>query len=115
MAIVVSYDHYADLRCEVVVFLDDESGDCFQIQRDLPPQPGEYQISAGVGPAVPRAVVAWQRVGDEFEFVLSPRASMMFGGNARLRFEVQSQGGDTIDSIAAHLERMMRPQETEDT
>lgn len=111
MAIVVSYDHYEDLRCEVVVFLDDETGDCFQIQRDLPSESGDYQISAGVGPAVEKGVVAWQRVDDEFQFALSPKASMMFGGNARLRFEAESASGDTIDSIAAHLERMMRPQD----
>jgi hypothetical protein len=111
MAIVVSYDIYADLNCEVVVFLDDESGDCFQVQCDLPAAPGSYQISAGVGPPVEHGVVAWQRAGDVFQFALSPRASMMFGGNARLRFEAEPAGGDTIDSIAAHLERMMRPQE----
>ena len=108
MTIVVSYDHYADLRCEVVVFLDDETGDCFQIQRDLPPTSGSYQISAGVGPAVEHGVIAWRRVGEEFQFALSPRAAAMFGGNARLRFEAESAGGDTINSIAAHLERMMR-------
>lgn len=111
MAIIVSYDRYPDLRCEVVLFLDDESGDCFQVQRDLPAGDNGYEISAGVGPPVRGGIAAWQRVGDEFQFALTPTASMMFGGNARLRFEAESAGGDTIDSIAAHLERMMRPQD----
>jgi hypothetical protein len=110
MAIIVSYDRYPDLRCEVVVFLDDESGDCFQVQRDLPASETGYEISAGVGAPVARGVEAWQRVDNEFQFALTPTASMMFGGNARLRFEAEAAGGDTIDSIAAHLERMMRPQ-----
>lgn len=52
MAIIVSYDRYPDLRCEVVLFLDDESGDCFQVQRDLPAGDNGYEISAGVGPPV---------------------------------------------------------------
>lgn len=111
MAIIVSYDRYPDLRCEVVLFLDEESGDCFQIQRDVPAGERGYQISAGVGPAVREGIAAWQRVGNEFQFALTPKASMMFGGNARLRFEAESAGGDTIDSIAAHLERLMRPQD----
>jgi hypothetical protein len=110
MAIVVSYDRYPDLKCEVVVFLDDESGDCFQVQRDLPAGENGYEISAGVGPPVARGVVAWQRVGNEFQFALTATAAMMFGGNARLRFDAEAADGDTIDSIAAHLERMMRPQ-----
>ncbi|PYE16479.1 hypothetical protein DFR67_108230 [Williamsia limnetica] len=113
MAIVVSYDHYDDLQCEVVVFLDDETGDCFQIQCDLPATPGSYQISAGVGAPVEQGVIAWQRVDDEFGFALSAKAAAMFGGNARLHFEVEPSGGDTIDSIAAHLERMMRLQQHE--
>jgi hypothetical protein len=112
MAIVVSYDRYPDLKCEVVVFLDDESGDCFQVQRDLPAGENGYEISAGVGPPVARGVVAWQRVGNEFQFALTATAAMMFGGNARLRFDAEAADGDTIDSIAAHLERMMRPQES---
>jgi hypothetical protein len=112
MAIVVSYDRYPDLRCEVVVFLDDDSGDCFQVQRDLPASETGYEISAGVGAPVARGVEAWQRVGNEFQFALTPKASMMFGGNARLRFEAEAAGGDTIDSIAAHLDRMMRPRES---
>lgn len=111
MAIIVSYDHYPDLRCEVVLFLDDESGDCFQIQRDVPAGEKGYQISAGVGPPVRGGIAAWQRVGNEFQFALTPKASMMFGGNARLRFETESAGGDTIDSIAVHLERLMRTQD----
>jgi hypothetical protein len=111
VAIIVSYDRYPDLRCEVVLFLDDESGDCFQIQRDVPAGEKGYQISAGVGPPVRGGIAAWQRVGNEFQFALTPEASMMFGCNARLRFEAESAGGDTIDSIAAHLERLMRPQD----
>jgi len=114
MAIIVSHDRYEDLDCEVVVFLDDESGDCFQVQRDLTQPPsttseaGIYQISTGAGPAVEQGIVAWQRNGDEFEFALTPPASRMFGGNARLRFEAQPADGDTIDDIAAALERMTR-------
>ena len=114
MAIVVSHDCYEDLACEVVVFLDDESGDCFQVQRDLPQTSSGtsesviYQISTGTGPAVEQGIVAWQRDGDEFQFALTPRASRMFGGNARLRFEVRPADGDTIDDIAAALERMTR-------
>ncbi|PXW30745.1 hypothetical protein [Nocardia sp. 348MFTsu5.1] len=115
MAIVVSYDRYEDLACEVVIFLDDETGDCFQVQRDLPQTPTSaatesaiYQISTGAGPAVEQGIVAWQRNGEEFEFALSPLASRMFGGNARLRFEARPGDGDTIEDIAAHLERMTR-------
>jgi hypothetical protein len=115
MAIVVSYDRYEDLACEVVVFLDDETGDCFQVQRDLPQTPSTaatesaiYQISTGTGPAVEQGIVAWQRDGNEFRFALSPLASRMFGGNAQLRFEARAADGDTIDDIAAALERMTR-------
>lgn len=113
MAIAVSYDHHADLRCEVVVFLDDETGDCFQIQCDLPGAPGAYRISAGVGPPVEHGVVAWQCAGTAFDFALSAKAATMFGGNARLHFEVEPVGGDTIESITAHLERMMCLQQPE--
>ena len=35
MAIQATYERHPDLGCEAVVFIDDESMACFQIQRDL--------------------------------------------------------------------------------
>lgn len=35
MTIRASYERHTDLGCEAVVFIDDESLACFQIQRDL--------------------------------------------------------------------------------
>ena len=49
MTIHGSYERHPDLGCEAIVFLDDESGSCFQIQRDLVggPRADEYCVSTG--------------------------------------------------------------------
>lgn len=54
MSIYASYEHHRDLACEAVVFIDDESDACFQIQRDLPD--GEYCVTTGASAPVYGAI-----------------------------------------------------------
>ncbi|MFT4088850.1 MAG: hypothetical protein QM658_17175, partial [Gordonia sp. (in: high G+C Gram-positive bacteria)] len=97
MAIRATYERHPDLGCEAVVFQDEDSDGCFQIQRDLPggPRAGEYCLTTGAGAPVYGAVIDWRRVSgtaastlrqaqgaaevretaERFEFHLTPRAA----------------------------------------
>lgn len=109
MTIHGSYERHPDLGCEAVVFLDDESGSCFQIQRDLVggPRADEYCVSTGASASVYGAVKQWRRVENRFEFEVGARAARLFGGQDVLSFEV-SPTGVTLDELAAHLDRLLR-------
>lgn len=110
--IVVSYDRLPDLRFEAVVFLDTDSGDCFQIQRDLmslaTTEASTHQISTGMGAPIPEGILHWRRVDDRFEFALTTRAARIFGGSDVLSFDVEPADGSTVDEIADHVERLLR-------
>lgn len=108
MTIHGSYERHPDLGCEALVFLDDESGACFQIQRDLMggPRADEYCVTTGASAPVYNAVKQWRRVDDRFEFELVPRAGRLFGDNV-LSFEV-SPTDATVEEIESHLERLLR-------
>lgn len=108
MAILGSYEHHSDLGCEAVVFLDTESEACFQLQRDLPggPHENEHCVTTGASAPVYGGVVQWRRVGDRFEFALNRRATALFADEL-LSFEVAPAGGQTIDQLAAHVERLL--------
>ena len=104
MAIIGSYERHVDLGCEAVVFLDDESDACVQLQRDLPggARPDEYCLTTGASAPVYGAVTAWRRTGDRFEFALIPRAARLFGDEV-ISFEVAA--GDYVET------RLMLPDE----
>ncbi len=110
--IVVSYDRVPEFEIEAVVFLDAESGDCFQIQRDLTPPDAsaapDHQIATGTGAPIVAGILAWRRVDSRFEFALTSRASSIFGGSDLLSFDVEATDGTTIDEIADHVERLLR-------
>ncbi|MFT3898830.1 MAG: hypothetical protein QM728_01105 [Gordonia sp. (in: high G+C Gram-positive bacteria)] len=110
MTIIGSYERHPDLGCEAIVFLDDETGACFQIQRDLMggPRADEYCVTTGASaPIYGGAVKQWRRVDDNrFEFELTPRAGRLFGDDV-LSFEV-SPNDATLEELAAHLDRILR-------
>lgn len=109
MSIRASYERHVDLGCEAVVFIDDESMACFQIQRDLVggPRADEYCITTGASAPIYGAITEWRRVEDRFEFALTRRAGRLFGDEV-LSFEVDPTGGATVDDIAAHVDRLLR-------
>ncbi|QKT05991.1 hypothetical protein HUN08_01400 [Gordonia sp. X0973] len=108
MSIHASYERHPDLGCEAIVFLDDESDACFQIQRDLVggPRADEYCLTTGASAPVYGAVKQWRRVDDRFEFEVVPRAARLFGDDV-LSFEVVPTEM-TVDELAAHLDRLLR-------
>ncbi|MFT4199757.1 hypothetical protein [Gordonia sp. (in: high G+C Gram-positive bacteria)] len=109
MSIIGSYERHPDLGCEAIVFLDDETGACFQIQRDLVggPRADEYCVTTGASAPVYGAVKQWRRVdGNRFEFELVPRAGRLFGDDV-LSFEVTSSDA-TPEELAVHLDRILR-------
>lgn len=109
MAIIGSYERHTDLGCEAVVFLDEESDACFQLQRDLPgsPRAGEYCITTGASAPVFAGVQAWRRVGaDRFEFALVPRAARLFGDEV-VSFALAADSDTDIDELAGHVERLL--------
>lgn len=109
MAIQASYERHPDLGCEAVVFIDDESLACFQIQRDLVggPRAHEYCVTTGASAPIYNAIVSWRRVDDRFEFALTTRAGRLFGDDV-LSFDVIARDGDTVDQLAAHVDRLLR-------
>ena len=109
MAIIASYERHLDLGCEALVFLDPESDACFQIQRDLPggARPGEHCVTTGASAPVYGGVLQWRRVDDRFEFALNRRATALFADEV-LSFEVQPADGQTVDELAAHVDRLLR-------
>lgn len=109
MAIFGTYERHADLGCEAVVFLDEESDACVQVQRDLPggPRADDYCLTTGASAPVYSAVTQWRRVGDRFEFALIPMAARLFGDDV-ISFDVVTDGGVTVDELAEHVERLLR-------
>ena len=109
MAITASYERHPDLGCEAVVFIDDESLGCFQIQRDLVggPRADEYCVTTGASAPVYGAVTGWRRVDDRFEFALTPKAGRLFGDEV-LSFEVTTRDGLTLDELTEHVDRLLR-------
>ncbi|GAA3947494.1 hypothetical protein [Gordonia caeni] len=109
MAIIGSYEHHPDLGCEAVVFLDPESESCFQLQRDLPggPRADEHCVTTGMSAPVYGGVLQWRRVGDDrFEFALNRRATALFADDV-LTFEVRPVADQTLDELAAHVDRLL--------
>lgn len=106
MAIRVTYEHHPDLGCEALVFLDEESDACFQIQRALPRGTGEHCVTTGASAPVYGGVVQWRRVDDRFEFALTRRAAALFGDEV-LSFDVVAGADVTLDEIAAHVDRLV--------
>ncbi|MEO9329081.1 hypothetical protein [Gordonia aurantiaca] len=109
MTIRASYERHPDLGCEAVVFIDDESMACFQIQRDLTggPRAGEYCVTTGASAPVYGGIVEWRRTDARFEFSLTPRAGRLFGDDV-LSFEISPVDDATVDDIAAHVDRLLR-------
>ncbi|MFD0925806.1 hypothetical protein [Williamsia deligens] len=109
--IVASYDRLERHGVEAVVFLDTESGECFQIQRDLPAVVTDtaptYHLTTGVSAPLPGGIDDWRRVDDRFEFALTPRAARIFGGADVLSFVVEPADGMTLADIADHVERLV--------
>lgn len=110
MTIRASYERHPDLGCEAVVFIDDESMACFQIQRDLVggERSGEYCVTTGASAPIYGGITQWRRIDDRLEFALTRRAARLFGGDDVLSFEIAPAGGDTVDEIAEHVERLLR-------
>ncbi|MGB3302349.1 hypothetical protein [Gordonia sp. (in: high G+C Gram-positive bacteria)] len=108
MAIIASYERHPDLGCEAVVFLDDESDACFQLQRDLPggPRAGEYCITTGASAPIYDGITNWRRVDNRFEFALTPRAARLFGDEL-LSFQVVASDDVSIDELAGHVDRFL--------
>lgn len=106
MSIVVSYERSDELDFEAVVFIDDESGDCWQIQHDLADPTGVYGVSTGAGAPAVAPVVEWALEGGDFRFVLTPRAARLFGGEQVLEFAAEPGDGN-LDAVAAHLRRII--------
>lgn len=110
MSIRASYERHPDLGCEALVFIDEESMGCFQIQRDLVggPRADEYCVTTGASAPVFGGITQWRRVdGDRLEFALTSRAARLFGDDL-LSFEVAPADGNTVDDIVAHVERLLR-------
>ncbi len=123
MTIHASYERHPDLGCEAVVFIDDESMGCFQIQRDLivdaeaggreasgRERSGRegYCVTTGASAPVYGGVVEWRRVDDDrIEFALTPKAGRLFGDNV-LSFEITPVGDESVDEIIEHVERLLR-------
>lgn len=110
MAIIASYERHPDLGCEALVFLDEESDACFQLQRDLPggARAHEYCVTTGASAPVYGAVIEWRRAdGDRLEFHLAPRAARLFGDEV-LSFLVVPAEDLTVDDVVAHVERLLR-------
>ncbi len=108
MTIHGSYERHPDLGCEAVVFLDDETGACFQVQRDLVggPRADEYCVTTGASAPIYGGVKQWRRVDDRFEFEVGPFVARLFGDDV-LSFEV-SPTDTTLEELAAHLDRILR-------
>ena len=110
--IVASYDRSERHGFEAVVFLDTESGECFQIQRDLPAPVTDsaptYHLTTGVSAPLPGGIIDWRRVDDRFEFALTPRAARIFGGADVLSFTVEPADDTTLEDIADHVARLVR-------
>ncbi|MBM7368345.1 hypothetical protein [Gordonia hydrophobica] len=109
MAIIGSYERHPDLGCEAVVFLDQESDACFQLQRDLPggPRAGEYCITTGASAPIYGGVQAWRRVGvDRLEFALTARAARLFGDEV-VSFQLAADGEADVDELAGHVGRLL--------
>lgn len=109
VAIIGSYERHPDLGCEAVVFLDEESDACFQLQRDLPggPRAGECCITTGASAPVYGGVQAWRRVGDDrFEFALAPRAARLFGDDL-VSFQLAVDAETDVDELAEHVGRLL--------
>ena len=110
MAIHGSYERHPDLGLEAVVFIDPESGACFQIMRDLlGPRSEHHSVSTGASAPVPEGVIGWRRVeaGQRFEFELVPQAGRLFG-EGLLSFVVEPVGEESLDELADHVERLLR-------
>lgn len=111
MAIIGSYENWPDLGLEALVFLDSESDACFQIQRDLEgPRAAQHAVSTGMSAPIAGGVVQWRRVPtgltERFEFELTRRAAALFADDV-LSFDVEPAGGQTIDELAAHVDRLL--------
>ncbi|ROZ98080.1 hypothetical protein [Gordonia sp. OPL2] len=109
MAIQTTYERHLDLGCEAVVFIDDESLACFQIQRDLVggPRADEYCVTTGASAPIYGAITGWRRIEDRFEFALTRRASRLFGDDV-ISFVVTPGDGATVDELAEHVDRLLR-------
>ncbi len=123
VTIHASYERHPDLGCEAVVFIDDESMGCFQIQRDLvgDAEAGGragsggagsgregYCVTTGASAPVYGGVVEWRRVDDDrIEFALTPKAGRLFGDNV-LSFQITPVGDESVDEIIEHVERLLR-------
>lgn len=113
MAIIGSYQRHPDLGCEAVVFLDEDSDACFQLQRDLPggPRAGQCGITTGAGAPVYGGVTAWRVVGDDrFEFALTARAARLFDDDVvsfRLALDADADAAAQVDELAGHVERLL--------
>lgn len=109
MTIRASYERHPDLGCEAVVFIDDETGGCFQIQRDLVggARPDEYCVTTGASAPVYGAIIQWRHVASRFEFELVSRAGRLFGDPV-LSFEVHTGDELTVEELAAHIDRLVR-------
>ncbi|GAB93630.1 Imm10 family immunity protein [Gordonia rhizosphera] len=109
MAIQASYERHPDLGCEAVVFIDDESDACFQIQRDLVggPHADQYCVTTGSSAPIYGGIEQWRHRDDRFEFALTRRASRLFGDEV-LSFVVIPAGDETVDELAEHVDRLLR-------
>ncbi|ALG83472.1 hypothetical protein [Gordonia phthalatica] len=113
MAIIGSYERHPDLGCEAVVFLDEDSDACFQLQRDLPggPRAGQCCITTGASAPVYDGVTAWRLVGDDrFEFALTARAARLFGDDLvsfQLAVDPDTDPADHVDELAGHVGRLL--------
>ncbi|MDL9937599.1 hypothetical protein QSJ18_12655 [Gordonia sp. ABSL1-1] len=109
MTIRASYERHPDLGCEAVVFIDDESMACFQIQRDLVggPRADEYCVTTGASAPIYGGITQWRRIEDRFEFALTTRAGRLFGDEL-LSFEVSPADDQTVDELAEHVDRLLR-------
>ena len=107
MSISVSYERSERLQFEAVVFIDDDSGDCWQVQHELADPPGVYGVSTGAGAPVVDAIVEWRLSEGEFQFVLTPRAALLFGGMEVLEFAAVAVGDDDLDTVAERLRQII--------
>ncbi|WAC57423.1 hypothetical protein [Gordonia sp. SL306] len=109
MAIQATYERHTDLGCEAIVFIDDESMACFQIQRDLVggPRSDEYCVTTGASAPIYGAITEWRRIDDRFEFALTRRAGRLFGDDV-ISFVVTPGHGVTVEELAEHVDRLLR-------